>query len=253
MKQARNTAGPVEQQPASWFGALVDKFSAVWPDTTTEQHAEQRRAMHARTRHSAWTIALHWLSVIAIVIAATAALSRELTEDQPARTLLMTLHRQAGLVVLVALGLRLLARFSFGMKDFAHGLPLIMRLAAKSAHVALYATLLALPLLGWAVSNAHGVGLSLFGALPLPNLVQEDSDLADTLTDWHVWVAWGLLGLVAMHVAAALWHHLARRDGVLSAMLPLVKSRAEPVGPRIVSDLSRKQRDKEEEPFRKRA
>jgi cytochrome b561 len=253
MKQVRRNAGPIEQQPPSWFGALVDKFSAVWPDTTAEQHAEQRRAMHARTRHSAWTIALHWLSVLAIVVAATAALSRELTEDQPARTLLMTLHRQAGLVVIVALGLRLLARLSFGMKDFSVGLPLIMKLAAKSAHVALYATLLALPLLGWAVSNAHGVGLSLFGALPLPNLVQEDSDLADTLTDWHVWVAWALLGLVAMHIAAALWHHLARRDGVLSAMLPMVKSRSIARGPHIVSDQPNNGRDKDEEPIRKRA
>ena len=251
MKQVRHTAGPIEHQPPSWFGALVDKFSAVWPDTTSEQHAEQQHAMHSRTRHSAWTITLHWLSVLAIVVAATAALSRELTEDQTARTVLMTLHRQAGLVVLVALGLRLLARFSFGMKDFAVGLPLVMKLAAKFAHVALYAALLALPLLGWAVSNAHGVGLSLFGILPLPNLAQEDSDLADTLTDWHVWVAWALLGLVTMHIAAALWHHLARRDGVLSAMLPLVKAKVR--GPHIVSDLPRKEREEDEEPVRRRA
>jgi cytochrome b561 len=251
MKHVRHTAPRIENQPPSWFGTLVDKFSAVWPDTTAEHHAEQQRTLHARTRHSAWTIAFHWLSVAAIVVAATAALSRELTEDQPIRNLLMTLHRQAGLVVLVVLGLRLLARFSFGMKDFAIGLPHIMKLAATSAHVALYAALLALPLLGWAVSNAHGVGLSLFGVIALPHLVQEDADLADRLTDWHVWAAWGLLVLVGTHVAAACWHHFVRRDGVLRAMLPLVKAR----GPHIVPGLPRKEReeDVEEEPLRRRA
>jgi cytochrome b561 len=66
------------------------------------------------------------------------------------------------------------------------------------------------------------VPISLLG-LPLPNLVQADSDLADTLTDYHVWAAWGMLALVVAHAAAAWWHHAVRRDGVLTAMLPSVR------------------------------
>jgi cytochrome b561 len=58
------------------------------------------------------------------------------------------------------------------------------------------------------------------GVIPLPALVEADSDLADNLTDAHVMLAWSMLALIVMHIAAALWHHYVRRDGVLIAMLP---------------------------------
>jgi hypothetical protein len=61
---------------------------------------------------------------------------------------------------------------------------------------------------------------ALAGAPVLPAGVPAISELADTLSDYHVWLAWGLLVLVGMHVAAAAWHHFVRRDAVLRAMLP---------------------------------
>jgi len=95
-----------------------------------------------------------------------------------------------------------------------------LRVAAKVAHVGLYLLLLVLTLLGWATTNAHAVGLNLFGVLPLPNLVADDPDLADALSDYHLWAAWLLLAMVTAHVGAACWHHWWRRDRVLIAMLP---------------------------------
>jgi cytochrome b561 len=68
--------------------------------------------------------------------------------------------------------------------------------------------------------------VKLFGLLPLPLLVRPDADLADRLGDLHAATAWVLLALVAVHIGAALWHHAVRRDGVLAAMLPLVRRRA---------------------------
>ncbi len=251
MKQIRRIESSYEPRPPSWFGVLVERVGAALPDIPRPAvRPWSRRRERARAhRHSAWTIALHWASVIAIVLAAGAALSRELTEAPLLRDLLMTVHRQAGMFVLLALGLRLAARFTFGMKDHAGNLPVLMKLAATMAHLALYAMLLSLPVLGWAVSNAHGVDLKLFGVLPLPSLVQEDSDLADRLTDYHVWASWGLLFLVVAHVAAACWHHLARRDGVLSAMLPLIKQRS----PRVYSVPVEAQDEELRETERKRA
>ena len=95
-----------------------------------------------------------------------------------------------------------------------------LRRTAGVAHGLLFGLLIALPLLGWALSSAHGITVALLGAVPLPKLVTPDSELADTLSDYHVWLAWGLLVLVGMHVAAAAWHHFVRRDAVLRAMLP---------------------------------
>ncbi len=178
-----------------------------------------------RTSHSGFTIILHWSTVAAILVAVAAVLVRELIEDDAWRVPLMNIHRQAGLFVLVALALRLIVRFTLGLLDVSHDMPRMLRLAAGAAHASLYAMLLALPLLGWATTSAHGVGLKLFGLMRLPALVRQDSDLADVLDDWHVWTAWGLLALVTMHVVAACWHHYVRRDRVLAAMLPLVRPR----------------------------
>src|SRR5262249_3190979 len=95
-----------------------------------------------------------------------------------------------------------------------------VRVAATLAHWMMYLAIAGVILLGWALSSAHATHLRLFGLIPLPDLVAADSDLADTLADYHVWAAWLLLALVVPHVLAALWHHYTRRDGVLIAMLP---------------------------------
>jgi cytochrome b561 len=90
---------------------------------------------------------------------------------------------------------------------------------AGLTHLALYALLLALPVLGWAMSSASGTPVHFFG-LTLPPILGEDDDLADTLQVWHVNAAWALLVLATVHVAAALWHHFVRRDRTLRMMLP---------------------------------
>jgi cytochrome b561 len=147
-----------------------------------------RRPSH---RHATWTIALHWLSVLAIVITTVAGLSREWIEDDHLRSLALDIHRQSGLFVLVALVLRVAVRFGIGMADHAGDQHPLLRWAAHLAHFGLYLLLLAMPLLGLAASNAHAVRVSFFGLFALPEMVLEDADFADVLTDWHVWVAWG--------------------------------------------------------------
>ncbi len=176
-------------------------------------------------RHSGWTILLHWSSVLAIAICTITFLWRDAIEDKTLRVLLLDVHRQAGLFVLLALPLRLAVRAALGFADHAEGVAPLIKLAASLAHAALYAVLLVIPVLGLVATQAHAVSVSLFGLVPLPLMIADDPDVADTLSDWHSWVSWLLLGLVVAHVAAALWHHRTRRDGVLHAMLPWVKRR----------------------------
>jgi cytochrome b561 len=200
------------------------------PTSPRVRHGRSHADMHRKhvggvSRHSPATIALHWGSALALVLCAAAGIARDWTDNDAWRVLLLDVHRQLGLLVLLALGLRLAVRWRVGMADHATGLSRPMKLAAHLAHLGLYALLLALPLLGLATSQAHAVKVRLLGLWQLPTLVAADPDLADTLSDWHLWAAWLLLALVVMHVLAAWWHHAHRRDGVLAAMLPLVKPR----------------------------
>ncbi|MEQ1559420.1 MAG: cytochrome b/b6 domain-containing protein [Methyloglobulus sp.] len=173
-----------------------------------------------RRKHSKATIFLHWVTVLAIVVSVTAILLREYIEIKPYRILLLDTHRQLGLTVLVGVVLRLAARFWFGLAKPDMPMSLITRLCAGLCHITLYLLLVGLPLLGWAVTNAHNVDLNFFGLGNLPRLVMEDSDLADELTDYHIWASWGLLGVLVLHISAAFIHHYFIKDTVLLAMLP---------------------------------
>jgi superoxide oxidase len=183
-------------------------------------------------RQSAATIAFHWGAVIAIVISVIAIYLREAFEDKAVRAVLLDLHRQLGILVLLSVPLRQVVRCVAGHSDFSANVPAILRWAARFSHGVLYAFLLAIPLVGWAVTSAHAVDLRLFGLVSLPGLVAPDSDLADELADYHAWLAYGLMGLVFVHALAALWHHYLLRDSVLVAMLPGAKRpRGREVGP----------------------
>ena len=51
-------------------------------------------------------------------------------------------------------------------------------------------------------------------------LYQYGGPLAEAIKPWHERLAWTLIALVALHVAAALKHHFIDRDGLLSRMRP---------------------------------
>lgn len=176
------------------------------------------------SRRPGLTLAAHWLSALAILLAFCLAWSRDLLEDEAVRAALLGFHRQLGLLILMLWAVRLIARWRLAHEN-AEVLPAPLRWAAAAAHSALYGVLLAMPLLGWAMTNAQGHAVKLFTVVPLPTLMATSPDMADSLQEWHQWASWGLAGLVAMHIAAALWHHLIRRDGVLASMLPVVRPR----------------------------
>ncbi|TCV97821.1 cytochrome b561 [Luteibacter rhizovicinus] len=173
----------------------------------------------ATARHPRRLVALHWLTVLAVVAAATFILTRDEVSGRALRTWLLEGHRHAGLIVLILFVVRVAVRFRLGKLPHDGSTSRLIRVLAASTHVALYALLLGMPLLGWALSGAQGNTVHFFG-IALPALVGEDEDLADRLQAWHLDAAWVLLGLVCLHIAAALWHHFVLRDGVLRRMLP---------------------------------
>jgi cytochrome b561 len=169
--------------------------------------------------HSPWVRALHWGSALLVACALATAWLRELWEGEPPARLLLAIHRQLGLAVLLLLAVRLLTRLLLRERTQTASPPW-QRMLAAASHAALYLLLAAVPMLGWALTNARGTALRAAGLFGLPALVATDPDRADTLHDWHEDAAWVLLAFVALHAAAALWHHFIARDGILHAMWP---------------------------------
>ena len=89
-----------------------------------------------------------------------------------------------------------------------------------ATHHLMYLLFFAVPLVGWAYSSMAGFPIVWFGVLPLPDFVPVDKELAKLVKPFHAILAYTLLALVVLHVAAALKHQFIDRDGLLERMRP---------------------------------
>ncbi len=100
-------------------------------------------------------------------------------------------------------------------------MPAWQRHLAGVTHFLLYAALILMPLTGWASASARNWPVRAFGVLRLPALVPYRAHIGFRLGDVHADVIyWVLLGLITMHVGAALYHRVVKQDSILSRMLP---------------------------------
>ena len=95
-----------------------------------------------------------------------------------------------------------------------------MKLAAYLSHYALYALMIAMPLIGWAMLSAADYPVDLWPSVWLPQIVPQSASLHTLLWNAHFYLAFLFFALILMHLAAALFHALIRRDGVFDAMGP---------------------------------
>ena len=97
-------------------------------------------------------------------------------------------------------------------------LPAPQKLAAHASHWLLYGLMIALPLIGWAMLSAGGYPVMLSSSLRLPPILPFDPVAFAILRHLHTWLGLLLFLTFLAHLAAALYHGLIRRDGVLSSM-----------------------------------
>ncbi|MGI9129025.1 MAG: cytochrome b [Roseomonas sp.] len=87
----------------------------------------------------------------------------------------------------------------------------------RLAHFGLYGLMAVVPLLGLATPFLRGRGLE-FGFFSIASPLAANRTLSRSVKEVHELVAYGLLGLVAFHIAAALWHQFIKRDGLMDRM-----------------------------------
>jgi cytochrome b561 len=100
-------------------------------------------------------------------------------------------------------------------------LPEPMKLAARLSHYLFYALMIAMPLLGWAMLSTAAYPIVLLGGVRLPAILPQSDTLHTLFWAAHFYLAFAFFALILVHIAAALFHLLVRRDGVFEAMAPL--------------------------------
>jgi cytochrome b561 len=172
-----------------------------------------------KTRFTTVQRVLHWLMAIGILAMLFIGVGMVSTIGREYVPLLVT-HKTLGIVILVLALVRLVVRFLSGAPPLPADLPEPMKLAAHLSHIGLYALMIGMPLIGWAMLSAAAYPIVLFGGVNLPPILPQSDTLHALLWSAHYYLAFAFFALVLMHLAAALFHGLVRRDGVLETMLP---------------------------------
>lgn len=170
-------------------------------------------------RYGAVSQILHWLTALGIFVMLALGWGHDAVPG-PWKPTLINAHKSLGLCLLALIIFRLIWRFFTKNPRLPPELPRLMALTARIVHAALYVFSGLMPLSGWVMVSAMGRAPSVFGWFSLPPLMEKNHDLVPLLKDIHEWTAWALVGLIVLHTAAALYHALVLKDGILQRMLP---------------------------------
>lgn len=174
--------------------------------------------MQSDLKYSVAMRSLHWLVVLAVLIAVVAIEVLDFfPKGSAARAALFTVHQTAGLSVLALMVLRLLARLGTQAPPPVPGSPLV-QLVARLTHGVLYALMVGMPILGVLALAWGGKPIQPFG-LNLTLAFAQDKTLSHLAKEVHESGATLVYIAVGLHAAAALWHEFILKDRLLRRMI----------------------------------
>jgi len=160
---------------------------------------------------------LHWGMAILVLAMLFIGIGMVSTTS-PRYAGLLSVHKSIGIIILVLVAVRLVNRLRHPPPPLPADLPAWQKIMARASHVALYALMFALPLVGWSMLSAGGYPIVIFGSLHLPAILPHDAAMFAMLRSAHSALAFALFAVFLGHLGAALFHALIRRDEVLESM-----------------------------------
>jgi len=170
-------------------------------------------------RYNRVAIALHWI-VATLVIGQFALgwLMQEIAKQPPgARAAAFNFHKSLGLTLLALMLLRLTWRLTHKPPALPAAMPAWQSRLAHGTHWLIYATLIALPLVGYLGSEFSGYPVKYFG-IALPAWLGKNPQAKDLMSLAHLTLTWVLAGAVTLHLAGVVKHGLVDSDGLLARM-----------------------------------
>jgi cytochrome b561 len=166
----------------------------------------------------------HWLTVALIAVQVPLGLAMYYRGNQlniwdGTTNFMYSLHKLLGFTLLLVIVARAFYRLIHGAPEDAKNLETWQKIGSHVVHFFLYLLLFAVPILGWVGVQRFGA-VDIFGLFSLPTFLPQNPAKADRAFFLHKLGAFVLLALIAVHIAAALYHHYIRHDGVLRRMWP---------------------------------
>lgn len=172
------------------------------------------------TRYGVISLLLHWVTAIVVYAMfglglwmATLSYYDGWYHQAP------ELHKSIGILLMMGLVIRIIWRHVSPVPPPLQSQTRLTRMAAASAHIALYGLLFAILISGYLISTADGKPISVFGLFDVPALLADAGTQADLAGSLHLWLAWSLVVLSVLHGLAAIKHHVIDKDATLTRML----------------------------------
>jgi cytochrome b561 len=127
-------------------------------------------------------------------------------------------HKLIGLTVFALIVLRLLYRLTRGAPRSDPTVPPALTGVSHLVHWALYALLIAMPIIGYKAIS-YGDYLDVFG-VHLPAITEKNEALSKEVFEWHETGAYLIIAFVTLHIIAAVYHRFIRKDRVVERMIP---------------------------------
>lgn len=178
--------------------------------------------MLKNTSNSFGTIAktLHWVIALGILGMLAVGFIMVDMEPSPSKWTLYSLHKSTGVLILLLVILRLTWRLQNTVPQLPTNLQLWHRQLAKLSPIILYILLFLMPLSGFTLSQAGGHPITVYGIFTLPNIVPKNLDYSTVASIIHKYGGFAFIGVLILHVGAALYHHFILKNNLLKRMMP---------------------------------
>jgi cytochrome b561 len=170
---------------------------------------------NSTTRYDRVQIILHWL--IALIIFFMIGLGLYMVElpkqselppgEESVRAFYFLLHKSMGLTVAMLIILRVVWRLTHKAPPLPDTVPKWQQRAAGLAHGALYVVMLAMPITGY-LQSIYSKYDTMFWGIVLPRMAEADKIAREQFTEVHEVLAFLFIGLIALHIIAAIKHRI---------------------------------------------
>jgi len=176
-------------------------------------------SLSSTPRYDSVAMSLHWIVAAFVMFVGALGLGLDLI-PRAIRPFWINLHTSVGFVMFGFILLRVLWRLGHPAPPPNPGWSRSVVLLSQATHFAFYGLMLVLPVVGIVAYVWHGRAFD-FGLFKLAFGVASQKGIYEPAEELHQLLAYALMGLVALHIAGALWHHVVARDGIFARILPI--------------------------------
>ncbi|CAM4466823.1 MAG: Cytochrome b561 [Legionellaceae bacterium] len=182
------------------------------------------------TTHHYGSIAkfFHWIMALGVIGLLFIGFTMGYMHDTKIKYTIYNTHKLVGLSIFILMLFRLYWRISNIQPALPLSISPILRKIARGVQDTLYLLLFLMPISGWLMSTAANRAPYLGKwHIAFPG-ISINYAIAKQFNNIHYFFAWTLLGVLSLHIFAAIKHHFWDKDTVLQRILPsfLIKKKS---------------------------